>query len=123
MKSWTKAVIWLLIIYAIVIHVYIAHNNNSRNEVKSFTPGPTCNTYYYGRDLRVCPQGLEFNVYLQDCVLIDGDGDGCHVNVVNKNYNLYDKIKSLKNQVYKYRTSAQMLQYNKDDNVVVIKED
>ncbi len=113
MKSWMKAVIWLLIFYVILIHFCAGRCNNISSSsddgggdgggggnanANFFTPGPACNTYYYGgKDLRVCPAGREFNYRLQACVPIAAY-DGCYANSVGKYTNLYARFKAMKKE-------------------------
>ncbi|AXU41694.1 ORF97 [Spodoptera eridania nucleopolyhedrovirus] len=106
MKSWMKAVVLLLILYVIVFHCCTnrcgnsSDGNNDNNDSKFFTPGPTCDTYYYGgRDLRRCPPNKEFDYRFQDCVNI-GAYDGCYANAVTKYTNLYARFKAMKKERY-----------------------
>ncbi|ACI47467.1 unknown [Spodoptera litura nucleopolyhedrovirus II] len=106
MKSWMKAVVLLLILYVIVFHCCTnrcgnnsSDGGNDNNDSKFFTPGPTCDTYYYGRDLRRCPPNKEFDYRFQDCVNI-GAYDGCYANAVTKYTNLYSRFKAMKKERY-----------------------
>nr|QKO28978.1 hypothetical protein [Spodoptera exigua multiple nucleopolyhedrovirus] len=110
MKSWMKTVILILILYAILVYFCAGRCNNIKNNNSSssgggdndnsnlFTPGPTCDTYYYvGKDLRVCPAGREFNCRLQACVPIAAY-DGCYANSVTKYTNLYARFEATKKE-------------------------
>ncbi|QEI03468.1 hypothetical protein [Spodoptera cosmioides nucleopolyhedrovirus] len=102
MKSWMKAVIWLLILYVIFMQFCMGRCDNSsdgnNNDSDLFTPGPTCDTYYYaGKDLRRCPPNKEFNYHLQDCVNIAAY-DGCYANAVTNYTNLYARFKAKKKE-------------------------
>ncbi|ACI28810.1 agip109 [Agrotis ipsilon multiple nucleopolyhedrovirus] len=71
MKSWIKAVMWLLFFFVILVFVI----RNGAAPMAVLTPGPTCDSYYYeGRDLRTCPKMHEFSMYWQACVPIGEDG-------------------------------------------------
>ncbi|QNV47823.1 hypothetical protein [Alphabaculovirus altersperidaniae] len=103
MKSWMKAVVWLLIIYAIVMHVCIVRSNNNGGDrvVDFYTPGPTCDTYYYrAKDLRVCPMGQEFDYRRQSCVTDGDDHFGCRATVArwDNETNLRNRVKAMKKQ-------------------------
>ncbi|QAT90380.1 hypothetical protein KM622_gp094 [Spodoptera exempta nucleopolyhedrovirus] len=84
MKSWLVAVISIILFYVFVVFVnkYSVPNDNM------LTRGPTCDTYYFEKDLRQCPSGCEFNFDYQICEPISDDG--CTANAQ------FSSIKSVK---------------------------
>lgn len=70
MKSWIKAVLWILVLFVVFVFLYCFGHPNAALR----TPGPTCDTYYYQRDLRRCPHKYEFDVNMQTCTPIGEDG-------------------------------------------------
>lgn len=70
MRTWIKAVLWLIVLFVIVCCVCLG----GQEATGAFTPGPTCDTYYFGRDLRRCPPFHEFSSLRQECVPIGNAG-------------------------------------------------
>lgn len=64
MKSWLITVISIILLYVLIVFVnkYSPSNNDDILE-----RGPTCDTYYFDKDLRQCPRGCEFNFDYQIC--------------------------------------------------------
>lgn len=72
LKILLKIIFWFILLIVLILFTLVFVSRVNRK--KRFRPGPTCDSYYYRNDLRVCPEKYEFDNAFQKCMPIDERG-------------------------------------------------